>query len=153
MPCLALKITVDPQDVVSLAPPLPDIECQFVGGSHYFELAEIIHENVAAALSPKDWITSPKPFLPELWGPLWTVLQKKLRKPYSSEARPRSLLLYYDQSPSCWGFLDPIVKERSAEIETVLRAANSFDHLFLFDLKERKSLTSFSVAPFLYLKE
>jgi hypothetical protein len=159
--CEGTGLSVHPQDVVMHNPPMPDVECQFLGGSHYFEVSEIIHgkpvrgpsfRDETTIVKPGDRRTPPKPFVYNPWGQLWTVLTKKLRKTYSPESRPRSLLLYYDRSPSCWDILAPAVREQSAEIERALREADTFDYLFIFDVKGGTLLNHFSAKPFLHLK-
>lgn len=153
--CQRLGLDVRPADVVTLDPnsshpPPPDVECQLPGGSHFFELAEIIQEDIAEASSLRNEraISKPRDPLARVWETLRETLAKKLRKTYNPEARPRSLLLYYDRSDSFWEFLRPVVNEKATEIRNIFLDAGTFDQVFLFDVRQRNVLLYFSTESF-----
>jgi hypothetical protein len=57
--CQAAGFEIEPADVVMLdpnssSPPPPDLECSIDGLSHYFELGEIIQQEIAWALSRRE---------------------------------------------------------------------------------------------------
>ena len=140
-------------DPNSSCPPPPDVECRLHGGSHFFELAQVIQEEIAEASSLKNnrAISKLRDPLARVWETLWEMLTRKLGKTYNPEARPRSLLLYYDRSDSFWKFLCPVVKEKAAEIRESFFDNGTFDQIFLFDVMHRKVLldcsnTSFNIS-------
>lgn len=76
------------------------------------------------------------------------MLTKKLRKEYDAEARPTSLVLYYDRDRSNWEFLQPLVLEKAADVQ--IRFERSvFDSMWLFDVTIGEVLFYFSrsLAP------
>ena len=77
------------------------------------------------------------------WDPLGNILAKKLRKEYDPEARPASLVLYYDRYQSFWELLRPLVVENAADIEMIFEAS-AFDSMWLFDVTIGKVLFNFS---------
>jgi hypothetical protein len=138
-------VAVDPANVVMLDPnssypPPPDVEYRVAPRSYFFEMGEIIQEDSAQVLSPKKrrLIMETEP-LTKMWDPLWEILIKKLRKSYSPQARPIALLLYYDNGPSHWEFLRPLVNEKIAEIQERVDAS-IFDNVWLFDATQREML-------------
>ena len=148
--CQAEGLTVDPADVVMLdpnssRPPPPDLECHLAGKSHFFELGEIIQEDIAKALAPhtRRQITEARIPLARVWDPLERMLTKKLNKVYNSQARPISLLLYYASSPSFWKYLQPIVREREEAIQMIFERS-VFDSMWLFDAAKNEILCYFS---------
>jgi hypothetical protein len=154
--CQRLGMEVQPTDVTMLEPtsshpPPPDIECRLAGRSHFFELAEIIQENIAEKSSLRNARAIEQPWndpLARVWGTLWGTLSKKFGKTYNPDARPRSLLLYYDCSASYWKFLRPVVNEKVTEIGNLLRDSNTFNQVFLFDARLGEVLLNFSTESF-----
>jgi hypothetical protein len=149
---LGLDVQLVMLDPNSAHPPPPDIECQLPDGSHFLELVEIVQEDIAEASSSRNErvITTPGdpgPFA-KVWDTLWKTLTKKLGKTYNPHARPRSLLLYYDQSESFWEFLSPVVNEKATEIRNIFLDANTFNQMFLFDARQRTVLLGFSTESF-----
>lgn len=137
--CQVEGMAADPANVVMLDPnsshpPPPDLQCHLAGESHFFELGEIIQEDIAkaSALHTRRSITEARLPLARIWDPLERMLTKKLNKVYNLQARPLSLLLYYASSPSFWRHLQPIVSEIKEEIQMIFEAS-VFDSMWLFD--------------------
>jgi hypothetical protein len=126
-------------------PPPPDIECHFAYGSHFFELGEILQEDIAKASSRNTCRSIVIPSVPliRIWDTLQEMLNKKLRKCYDPEARPISLLLYYASGPSFWEFLRPIIIEKARDIQAIFETG-TFDNMWLFDVTQREVLFCFS---------
>ena len=150
-------LSIEPADVDMLDPnspypPPPDIECHFAYGSLFFELGEILQEDIAKASSPKTRrsIVAPSVPLIRIWDTLQEMLNKKLRKCYDPEARPISLLLYYASGPSFWEFLRPIIIEKTQDIQAIFEAC-AFENIWLFDVNQREVLFCFSKSsmPFI----
>ncbi len=137
--CEAGKLGVDPAEVDMLDPPWPDLKAEVFGHPHYFELAEIVQQDWMKALvqqEKKPIIDSPLP-LTAIWGPLESIIQKKVTKKYAPQATPLSLLLYWEQNASRWAVIAPLVRQRKLEIRASFE--NSvFDHLWLFVANENR---------------
>lgn len=147
-------VKIDPADVVLLDPTSshpapPDIECRLPGGSHFFELTEVVQENIAEASSLKEdrVIVNVGEPVARIWETFWKAFNKKLKKTYNQNARPRSLLLYYDQCDSFSTFLLPIINKRLIEIRGALLAADTFDQIFLFDARKGEILLALPNSP------
>lgn len=140
---------VDMLDPNSSSPPAPDIRCRLSGGTHFFELAEVIQGNIAEASSRKNreaiWNTGKH--VVAMWDTLWDTFTKKLGKHYEPSARPRTLLLYYDRGDSYWECLQPVVSERTEELRMALLKAATFENVFLFDVRLQQILEWFTTAP------
>ena len=140
-------------DPNSAKPPPPDLEYRFVKesvdgkqihGSHFFELGEVIQEDIAAAsaIKTRRLIADPRDPLIRLWETLHKMILKKLGKRYDPEARPLSLLLYYQSNPF-WQQLGPLVDEKKADIQSAL-VASCFDHIWVFDMTRPQLLCGFA---------
>jgi hypothetical protein len=136
--CEAVRLRVDPAEVEMLDPPWPDLRAADVFGySHYFELSEIVQENWMEAIA--QWETQqianrPLP-LTRVWSPLESVLQNKARKGYEPEARPLSLLLYWERNAPPWSVVESLIRTREPEIRASFEGS-AFDHLWLFMVNE-----------------
>jgi hypothetical protein len=144
--CRAAGLAIEPADVVMLDPNSsnpspPDLKCSIEDVAHFFELGEVIQQDIAWALS-RPIFEAHLP-LAQIWDSLEIMLAKKLKKNYDPEARPVSLLLYYASGPSFWEFLRPIVAEKSAEVQTTLESS-VFDSVFVFDAINDEILFRFS---------
>jgi hypothetical protein len=139
-------------DPNSSAPPPPDLQCSIDGVSHYFELGEVYQENIAraSALRTRQLITNAQSPLLTMWPPLESMLAKKLNKIYNSEARPVSLLLYYDRSPAFWHLQQSTIASQAIEIQTIFESS-VFDSLCLFDATKGELLFQFArySSPFI----
>jgi hypothetical protein len=131
--CEAGQLDVDPAEVDMLDPPWPDLKAEVSGFPHYFELGEVVQQDWMKALAlqeKKPIIDSPLP-LTAVLSPLESMVQKKARKKYAPQATPLSLLLHWGQNAPQWAIIEPLIRERNAEIRA--RFENSvFDHLWLF---------------------
>jgi hypothetical protein len=155
--CQTAGFAIEPADVVMLDPnssdpPPPDLKCCLTGEPHFFELGEILQKDIAEASSPKtrQAIVVPRLPLAIIWGTLQEMLTKKLGKNYDLEARPISLLLYYDRGPSFWEFLCPLIYQNTTDIQRVFDTG-IFDNMWLFDATQRQVLfhLSRSLKPFI----
>jgi len=145
---LGVEVSVVMLDPASSHPPPPDIECQIANGSHFLELAEIIQEDIieASVFSskfPTLDTTKPQEPLSKVWPTLWKTFTKKLGKKYHPDARPMSLLLYYDRADSYWELLRPVFEQKAAEIRNSLLDSGTFDQVFLFDINRGEILRAF----------
>ena len=150
--CEAGNLGVDPAEVEMLDPPWPDLKADVFGHPHYFELAEIVQQDWRQALArqeKKPIIDSPLP-LTAIWGPLESIIQKKVTKKYAPQATPLSLLLYSERNAPNWAVIASLVRQRKLEIRAIFE--NSvFDHLWLFVANENRIPFSLSkktiIAP------
>lgn len=150
---------LEPTDIIMLdpnssSPPPPDLTCKLNGEPHYFELAEIIQQDFAEASSPKNQSRPSKPNGPvsKDWDTFVDAVTKKLEKTYSPDARPRSLLLYYDQSESFWKHLLPVIDDHATQIRESFLTASTFDYLFVYDLRMNALLLFLSIEQFMLQK-
>lgn len=146
---LGIPVSLVMLDPSSSHPPPPDIECQMSDGSHFLELAEIIQEDIieASVFNRKFPIletTEPQEPLSKVWPTLWRIFAKKLGKKYHPDARPMSLLLYYDQADSYWELLRPVFEEKATEVRNSFLDSSTFDQIFLFDMKRGEILRAFA---------
>ncbi len=132
----------------------PDLTCKLNGKPHYFELAEIIQQDLAEASSPKNLsgLSKLNGLVSKDWDTFADAVRKKLEKTYSPDARPRSLLLYYDRSESFWKHLLPVIKDHATQIRESLLAAGTFDYLFVYDLRMNALLLFLSIEQFMLQK-
>src|SRR5665213_799887 len=135
----AVELEIDPAEVEMLdpnfsSPPPPDLRCPVAGEMHYFELGEVIQEDLARASTARTRrrVLEPRIPLTKVWTPLEDIVTKKLRKAYNPAAKPLSLLLYYERDSPFWDFLQPLIQRRDAEIRTLFQAS-VFDFMWLFD--------------------
>jgi hypothetical protein len=148
--CQAAGFLIEPADVVMLdpnssSPPPPDLECSIDGLSHYFELGEIIQEDIAWSLSRCESRPIVEAHIPLDTGlePLEVILGKKLNKTYAPQARPISLLLYFAYEPIFWGFLKPLVEQKAAGYRARFESS-IFDSIYLYDATNQEVLLDFS---------
>lgn len=131
--CEASQLGVDPAEVQMLDPPWPDLKADLFGQPHFFELGEVVQEDWIEALAyqeKKPIIDSPLP-LTAVLSPFESIVRKKARKKYASQATPLSLLLYWEQNAPPWAIIEPLVAERRSEIRASIDRS-VFDHLWLF---------------------
>jgi hypothetical protein len=150
--CLAGGLAIEPAHVAMLDPnssnpPPPDLRCVLAGEPHFFELGEIYQQDIAKAWSPtsRAVVVTHDPLV-RIADALFEMLAKKVGKAYNPQARPISLLLYYDNVPSFWRFLRPLVSQRAEDLRDICRAG-IFDSIYLFDLTEREVLCHFQDSP------
>jgi hypothetical protein len=150
--CQSAGFAIEPADVVMLdpissSPPPPDLECSIDGLSHYFELGEIIQQDIAWALSRRKSRPIMEAHIPLDTGlePLETILCKKLNKKYDLQARPISLLLYFAYGPIFWRFLKPLVEQKAADFRARFEAS-IFDSIYLYDANRQEILFDFSMS-------
>lgn len=120
---------------------------------HYFEPAEIIQEDAVHASKRCEGRKFWDRHLPltTVWTPLETILKKKLNKKYDPEAKPLSLLLYYERGSPSWELLEPLLMESKARVQATLEAS-VFDLVWLFDANDNNVLFSFSRSSGLIIR-
>jgi len=148
--CQSTGLTAAVADVIMLdanssRPPPPDLECQFHDGVHFFELGEVVQQDVAKARAGVKERTIAKKLVPlrRIWDPLEEILTKKLKKDYNLEARPASLLLYYARQSPFWRLLRPLVLAKAPNIQRIFEPS-VFASVWLFDATTNEVLCSFS---------
>jgi hypothetical protein len=148
--CRSAGFAVDPAETVMLdpsssSPPPPDLQCNINGLPHFFELGEIIQQDIAWALSRLESQPITEPHMPLDTGlePLEIILDKKLKKVYDPQARPLSLLLYYAYGPEFWRFLKPLVAQKAVELRSRFQAS-TFRSIYLYDAANQEILLDFS---------
>lgn len=148
--CGGAGFEVDPAEIVMLdssssIPPPPDLQCSINGLPHFFELGEIIQQDIAWALSRLESQPIKEPYIPLDTGlePLEILLNKKLRKVYDPQARPLSLLLYYAYGPEYWRFLKPLIAQKAADLRSRFQAS-IFRSIYLYDAANQEVLLDFS---------
>jgi hypothetical protein len=125
-------VTIDP---ISVIPPAPDIACRVAGQVEYFELGEIIDEELARAAG-KALKTNASSFGGgvSLWPAVESILNKKCGKSYCPFAKPLSLLLYYGvgRQASFWPYLRPLIRQQADGIVDLLRESD-FEALWIYE--------------------
>jgi hypothetical protein len=101
----ASGITIDKGSAANAESPYPDIRCAILGKLHWFELGEIISEEVAAKLSPKRKAMDGG-FSFKQERPFTQVVEKKATKKYETQGAPVALLLHFDLR---WGSRSVVV--------------------------------------------
>ena len=107
--------------ITSCKPPLPDIRCDLDGSEYFFELAEIVPEEQARALSTKGVFSRGYPDHEEQ-GPkaMIRIIKQKQEKSYETGSAPVDLLLYFSKDLPMYL---PDNKPEGAEPTTIDRAA------------------------------
>jgi hypothetical protein len=148
--CQAVGFAIDPAEVVMLdpsssRPPPPDLKCIVDGLPHFFELGEIIQQDIAWALSRLESRPIVEPHMPldTVLEPLEIILNKKLNNDYDAQARPISLLLYYDYGPVFWKLLKPLVVQKAVEFRARFESS-IYKSIYLYDAAELELLFDFS---------
>jgi hypothetical protein len=165
--CHAAELAVELGEVIMLnpnssMPPPPDLACAIRGEPHFFELGEILQEDIAKAAAGKSKRKSAEPPnsvlvsqlspsagvirsipLAKIWLTLDEMLVQKLGKRYHPKAKASSLVLYFATSNSFWPALRPLVTEKKGWIQEILDPSH-FDNVFLFDAREAEVLIHFS---------
>jgi hypothetical protein len=93
------KLNVEADSVKSEKPPRPDISCIISGHRHYFELTEIVDEELAEVESPNSkTVKTGCAFSHDV--PLLTTFSKKAQKAYHNLGGSLELLAYYEKQPT-----------------------------------------------------
>lgn len=129
----------------SVTPPAPDLACRIGESVEYFELGEIIEEDLARSASEaekhhaKSWGGTVS-----LWPAVESIFLRKCEKLYASQARPLSLLLHYGigRQASFWPFLQPEIESRSPWIMDCL-SNSPFTAMWLYDAHAGEILARF----------
>lgn len=128
----AASLAVESPDGKTI-PPVPDIRCKLNGLLHYFELSQIIDEEVAKDLGDqrkrKADVSEGTFFREE--EPLIKLIQKKCNKKYETEGYDLDLLLYYDgQVPIN---PDATLKANKSVVIGALRPNGPFSRIWIYD--------------------
>jgi hypothetical protein len=75
--------------------------------------------------------------------PLEIMFNKKLNNSYNAQARPISLVLYYDYGPIFWKFLKPLVLQKTVEFRARFKSS-IFESIYLYDATNQEVLLNFS---------
>jgi len=126
------ELTLDPN---SAFPPPPDLGCSGSEGPLYFELGEVVDNEVAATAARAErerWTVYGGPVA--LWKPLLRIFSKKLLKRYDPQATPLDLVLHYGvgRQPSFWPFLAADASSRKAWIQKRIERG-PFRAVWLYD--------------------
>lgn len=141
--CFARSEYAPPIDVDSVTllqpdscfPPAPDIACRINRAVEYFELGEIIEEDLARAEAEALKAGNSTYGGPvNLWQAFDAILAKKFGKLYCRDATPVSLLIYYGvgRQPSFWEYLKPEIKSNLTSLQERLHQS-AFQGLWVFD--------------------
>lgn len=135
-------------DPDSCQPPAPDLACRIMGGIEYFELAEVIEEDIAriAAQARKERATCYGGSV-SLWPVLDAILSKTFSKLYCQRATPLSLLVYYGvgRQASFWEYLKPVIERELTSIQQRL-SQSPFRALWLYDAHAKATLLNVTSA-------
>ena len=136
----ASGLDIDPRSIENCdpnaaAPSLPDIRCLVSGQEHFFELGEVVDEDLArtASVAAKN--------REHVYGgavsqtqPLVRIFLKKCRSRYTVNGRPLHLVLYFSvghQSPIEPLLFPDIAKWRGRLVERI--GKSQFDTVWLYD--------------------
>jgi hypothetical protein len=131
-----VKITgveIDPATIENKEPPGPDIKCLVNGRRYFFELSQILDEDLARDIgnSEKKRIDSDGAWFSEE-EPLIGRIRAKAKKTYSTNGGCIDLLLYYERqfpfAPTEY------LKNYEAEIRAALLPQGPFSRIWIFDL-------------------
>lgn len=122
-------LNISESSIKSREPPMPDISCNLDGNGYFFELAEVVPEVQAEALSTEGVYSSMFPDPGDL-GPraMINILQKKQQKTYKTGGFPVDLLLYFSKD---FPMYLPDVKSEGAEptdIDDAVQNASSSEN-------------------------
>lgn len=91
----ASSLLVDEGSVENRDPDYPDISCTISGGCYYFELGQIINQEVAEKLNA-DRHKTDGGFSYDLEKPFINVVKSKVTKRYLTDGAPVDLILHFD---------------------------------------------------------
>ena len=99
--------------------PLPDIGCTISGKPHYFELGEIISEDVAEAVNPKRWGRDPG-FSFSQENPFLYIVAKKATRTYTTDGAPVDLILHFDLKLGSRGVIDGLIQKHGERLKNLV---------------------------------
>jgi len=128
----AANLEADFNSITNCIPPLPDMSCLINGERYFFELGEIIDENLAQDVrtSSRAGVDSSGGFFSEA-KPLIRLLHKKAGSTYRTDGAPLDLVLHYDlQAP-----YDPasLLRDRESDVAAALSPNGPFSRIWVYD--------------------
>ena len=127
----ASGIGVDEGSAKNHLPNAPDIRCTISGLSRFFELGEIINEEVAAKINPKRQASAPGfSFSQEI--PFVEIIAKKKSKTYQTAGDPVDLILHFDLRLGSKSVVRGQIEKHAALLESLI-ADGPFSGVWIFD--------------------
>jgi hypothetical protein len=131
--CVASRLPIDIESIVSKPTPCPDIYCRLLGNEHFFELAEIINPGVAEKLSRSRRKLTPS-FTYSQRECIELVVKKKSEKRYETEGNPVDLLLYFDLKLGSDAAILKLIKNNPIILDPLLEPG-PFNRIWIFDVQ------------------
>jgi hypothetical protein len=126
-------IEIDPASITNERPPAPDISCLVNGRPYFFELSQIVDEDLAKDIgdSTKTKVDSDGGWYSEE-EPLIGRISAKASKTYSTSGERVDLLLYYERQ---FPFAPAEhLKKYEAEIASALLPKGPFSRIWIFEM-------------------
>ena len=128
---VASGLAIDEGSAVNAVPRHPDIRCTISGQLYWFELGQIISEEVAAKINPKRRnVDSGFSFSQE--HPFVEIIQEKARKMYDTYGAPVDLILYFDLRLGTEGVVRLLI-EKHAGLLNSLVTVGPFSRVWIYD--------------------
>ena len=109
----------------------PDIRCTISGKPHWFELGEIISEEVAAKISPtRKTMDSGFSFSQE--APFVKIVKKKRTGPYQTQGAPVDLVLHFDLRLGTNGVVSRLIEKHDALLKSLVNNG-PFARVWIYD--------------------
>ena len=116
-------------------PDYPDILCTISGQRHWFELAQIIHEEVAEKVNPRRRKIDGG-FSYDQEQPFLEVIKSKASKKYVTEGLPVDLILHFDRRFGRSGTVRRLCETHRGLLESLIEIG-PFKRVWFFDLFTR----------------
>ncbi|MBK9170035.1 MAG: hypothetical protein IPM24_21585 [Bryobacterales bacterium] len=125
------KLSIDAGSPENRDPDYPDIMCTISGQKYWFELGQIIHEEVAEKVNPKRR-TLDDGFSYDQDRPFVNLIVSKAEKKYETDCAPVDLVLHFDLR---FGTAASVLRlcEKHSAILAALTSTGPFERVWVFD--------------------
>jgi hypothetical protein len=127
----ASGIGMDEGSAINHPPDAPDVRCTISGKPRWFELGQIINEEVAAKINPKRQASTPG-FSFSQEDPFVEIITKKKSKTYQTAGDPVDLVLHFDLRLGSKSVVLGQIEKHADLLESLL-ADGSFSGVWIFD--------------------
>jgi hypothetical protein len=127
----ASGIGMDEGSATNHPPDAPDVRCAISGKPRWFELGQIINEEVAATINPRRQASAPGfSFSQEI--PFVEIITKKKGKKYETAGDPVDLVLHFDLRLGSKSVVQGQIEKHAALLESLL-TDGPFSGVWIFD--------------------
>lgn len=135
----ATDLLADPFMHDNESPPRPDIRTSIDGQDYYFELGEIVDEDLAKNIARSRKLGLVSGCRLSQVDPLVKMLKQKCEKKYETDGAPVDLLLYYWRQGPYQTTIDNYLAGTRRDIEESLRKSQ-FDKIWIYGWESEKVL-------------